>query len=104
MSKYTARHTEALFHSTTLFRSGQGRRQGAARRPPGAGWASRWSARRVRPLGAEAAARHEAPAGPQPRPVQPEAPAGELTLLPRSEEHTSELQSRSDLVCRLLRE
>src|SRR5206468_10584986 len=27
-----------------------------------------------------------------------------LLLLPRSEEHTSELQSRSDLVCRLLLE
>src|SRR2546428_4342508 len=27
-----------------------------------------------------------------------------LTRLPRSEEHTSELQSRSDLVCRLLLE
>src|SRR3712207_8475419 len=29
---------------------------------------------------------------------------GELTLLPRSEEHTSELQSRQYLVCRLLLE
>src|SRR5206468_5134927 len=29
---------------------------------------------------------------------------GRILLLPRSEEHTSELQSRSDLVCRLLLE
>src|SRR5206468_9556512 len=29
---------------------------------------------------------------------------GRVGLLPRSEEHTSELQSRSDLVCRLLLE
>src|SRR2546428_10356604 len=35
-----------------------------------------------------------------------EALAGQLGMLPgvRSEEHTSELQSRSDLVCRLLLE
>src|SRR2546421_7122761 len=31
-------------------------------------------------------------------------PAGKLVLGVRSEEHTSELQSRSDLVCRLLLE
>src|SRR5207253_9372126 len=30
--------------------------------------------------------------------------AGELVVLPRSEEHTSELQSRGHLVCRLLLE
>src|SRR6266576_6384468 len=32
------------------------------------------------------------------------APSSALPLLPRSEEHTSELQSRRDLVCRLLLE
>src|SRR2546421_8966753 len=45
-------------------------------------------------------------------PVQPQAPPVELVErrddaeaeIPRSEEHTSELQSRSDLVCRLLLE
>src|SRR5206468_10540416 len=31
-------------------------------------------------------------------------PAGPASAAPRSEEHTSELQSRSDLVCRLLLE
>src|SRR5206468_12563920 len=31
-------------------------------------------------------------------------PVGDYALLARSEEHTSELQSRSDLVCRLLLE
>src|SRR2546430_12402769 len=31
-------------------------------------------------------------------------PAGEMTLADRSEEHTSELQSQSNLVCRLLLE
>src|SRR5699024_11295450 len=40
------------------------------------------------------------PAGPQP----PALPAGAELLRRRSEEHTSELQSRFDLVCRLLLE
>src|SRR5206468_10866778 len=36
-------------------------------------------------------------------PIRCTAPScGEATAPPRSEEHTSELQSRSDLVCRLL--
>src|SRR5699024_11926129 len=34
--------------------------------------------------------------------VQPGVGVGDLALLDRSEEHTSELQSRFDLVCRLL--
>src|SRR5438034_3307359 len=39
------------------------------------------------------------PGTPRPAPRRPPAPRG-----PRSEEHTSELQSHSDLVCRLLLE
>src|SRR2546421_6403647 len=38
------------------------------------------------------------------RAVEPVHPRGEQLALGRSEEHTSELQSRSDLVCRLLLE
>src|SRR3982750_1345963 len=40
---------------------------------------------------------------PRPRAAAPEPPTQQETR-PRSEEHTSELQSRSDLVCRLLLE
>src|SRR5690349_23037792 len=36
--------------------------------------------------------------------VAPVVPTGQQLVLPRSEEHTSELQSRRDLVCRLLLE
>src|SRR5438132_4031456 len=39
-----------------------------------------------------------------PADVREIAAAGEVTPLSRSEEHTSELQSHSDLVCRLLLE
>src|SRR2546421_6838469 len=38
------------------------------------------------------------------RGVDPVTPVGSDGVNPRSEEHTSELQSRSDLVCRLLLE
>src|SRR5690349_22251577 len=64
-----------LFPYTTLFRSGAG-----DRRPPGRAGTSRGAAR---------------------RPGRRRAPCGRK---PRSEEHTSELQSRRDLVCRLLLE
>src|SRR2546430_7548922 len=63
-----------LFPYTTLFRS---RRQ-PTRRPRG----------------------HQAPAGH----CAPLASAGSAWLMERSEEHTSELQSQSNLVCRLLLE
>src|SRR5438105_11629464 len=68
--------TPTLFPYTTLFRSAgqRGPRGGAARTPSRAGRAG-------------------APRGGH-RPPRP----------PRSEEHTSELQSRVDLVCRLLLE
>src|SRR3712207_7273908 len=63
-----------LFPYTTLFRSRRARR---ARGPP-------WSGRR----------------GPR----RPRRPGGRRSAPPRSEEHTSELQSRQYLVCRLLLE
>src|SRR5207249_10336990 len=72
-----------LFPYTTLFRSPSDR--AAARR------ASRRSSRRRAP----ARPRTGAPAGTRIPPARPRA---------RSEEHTSELQSRFDLVCRLLLE
>src|SRR3712207_7712215 len=73
-----------LFPYTTLFRSRAGRcapRRGAG----GAGLAARRSGRR-------------------PRPAAARLTASSVRALFRSEEHTSELQSRQYLVCRLLLE
>src|SRR5688572_31604842 len=67
-----------LFPYTTLFRS-----------PSGAGWRRTWCWRRTR-------SRAASPPPPRPRWACPRPP--------RSEEHTSELQSQSNLVCRLLLE
>src|SRR5438874_8396854 len=72
-----------LFPYTTLFRSPAGR---TAARPPEADRAGRDRLLQVQPGGA----REQRP--------------GERRLEVRSEEHTSELQSRRDLVCRLLLE
>src|SRR5690606_41626821 len=78
--------------------------RGAAERPRDRGRArpaARPGARRDRPV----RARLRRAAGGRPRPVTP-APGEGRTLdegrAPRSEEHTSELQSRENLVCRLL--
>src|SRR2546428_5993089 len=77
-----------LFPYTTLFRS----RQSAAQ-------TARQSTAPHRPRHAPGWSRSTPPvARPVPTPVRLRAPT------PRSEEHTSELQSRSDLVCRLLLE
>src|SRR3712207_8074785 len=76
-----------LFPYTTLFRS----LGGGARRPV--------AARARLPAGAAAGARRRA------RRARPALPALELApARRRSEEHTSELQSRQYLVCRLLLE
>src|SRR3712207_7265555 len=75
-----------LFPYTTLFRS-PGRRREAARLPP----AGRL---RARPAGAATAG------AARPRPHR----RGDRLVAARSEEHTSELQSRQYLVCRLLLE
>src|SRR3712207_7850433 len=74
-----------LFPYTTLFRSHQ--RHGGRKR------------RRDRRA-------HFAPGGDprSPRPGGQVQPLGRIALPPRSEEHTSELQSRQYLVCRLLLE
>src|SRR5690349_22633175 len=77
-----------LFPYTTLFRS-QGTRRQLLRR------------RRVRFEGAADAAHRPRRAGG--KTTQPPGQAGR-DARPRSEEHTSELQSRRDLVCRLLLE
>src|SRR5690606_10709818 len=45
-----------------------------------------------------------APSAPSPKPPPPEQPPAPPPPPPRSEEHTSELQSRENLVCRLLLE
>src|SRR2546421_8716583 len=73
-----------LFPYTTLFRSAS-QLEGAARSHRG------WRADRGR--------QHRDRAG-----HADDARADRPRALPRSEEHTSELQSRSDLVCRLLLE
>src|SRR3712207_8089217 len=73
-----------LFPYTTLFRSHQG------------GTARRRAARRGGNLGR---GNQRLPLG-----LRPDRRDGELPLSPRSEEHTSELQSRQYLVCRLLLE
>src|SRR3712207_8231609 len=79
-----------LFPYTTLFRS----RQGQARQAPsGDGDA--------RPLGAGCWAHGASPPPPCHRAFRAE---GQPSLASRSEEHTSELQSRQYLVCRLLLE
>src|SRR2546430_13467207 len=84
-----------LFPYTTLFRSvslrrGRDHRGRAARRQPAA----------------RAGGRHQARAGRGQPPVERDrrAPRQAGVELPRSEEHTSELQSQSNLVCRLLLE
>src|SRR5206468_10455877 len=78
-----------LFPYTTLFRSRGSPR--STRRPVSGWWRWRWP-RSSSPT-TPAAGSWCAPGSPSPR-----------TRRARSEEHTSELQSRSDLVCRLLLE
>src|SRR5688572_31636867 len=84
-----------LFPYTTLFRS----------RPATEG-AHRWRAarqrRRRRPKGRAATAPARASRSATLRPATPSAAS--RSTPPRSEEHTSELQSQSNLVCRLLLE
>src|SRR5690349_24201693 len=84
-----------LFPYTTLFRSPLGQREGCIRRgrAPKLGWLSELlrQAGNRRQLG-------RPPIG------IPELPGEPERALVRSEEHTSELQSRRDLVCRLLLE
>src|SRR5207249_11479900 len=91
-----------LFPYTTLFRSErlQVHRGGAARPRPGL---QRVRARDRRGGGRGARDRERGPRACL-RPVFPERGGSRRTGRLRSEEHTSELQSRFDLVCRLLLE
>src|SRR5437667_6685134 len=75
-----------LFPYTTLFRSLPDR-------------AGRREQRRAQRL---PAARRRGPPSLRPRSRVPRRPRGPKRVLRRSEEHTSELQSHHDLVCRLL--
>src|SRR2546427_5864722 len=80
-----------LFPYTTLFRSGAegpGRRRGARHSDP---------RRRDLPAAGQGAALAAAPA-------RRGRPGGRTQAPARSEEHTSELQSQSNIVCRLLLE
>src|SRR3712207_7643983 len=74
-----------LFPYTTRFRSGSGSRGPP---PPPAGAATRWQ---------------DAAGAVASTPMTETSSAGDVAT-PRSEEHTSELQSRQYLVCRLLLE
>src|SRR5690625_7175053 len=82
------------------------RHPAAARaRPPGAALAApRRRPRAGPPAGHAAGADRGAGPAALARSVRPGAPLGALAYGPRSEEHTSELQSRGQLVCRLLLE
>src|SRR3712207_7276064 len=80
-----------LFPYTTLFRSGRGRDPGGPRRQPLPVHGLREDPGRRPPRRGEDG-------------VTAVVPAGAMPQAPRSEEHTSELQSRQYLVCRLLLE
>src|SRR3712207_8659256 len=84
-----------LFPYTTLFRSGRGSCLWGGWGPRDRPWHALWPRRsRIPP-----------PPGPRPaRATAPPGARGARALLRRSEEHTSELQSRQYLVCRLLLE
>src|SRR3712207_8793437 len=86
-----------LFPDTTLFRSGGG---GAATGSGGVGPGRRRPARRRSP----AAARRPSSASQRRGPDARKPTSSPCRVRSRSEEHTSELQSRQYLVCRLLLE
>src|SRR5690606_39495334 len=81
----------ALFPYTTLFRSGERRTAGRAR------WRWRRSPSAPRPPSLPSPSPRRAHRASRPR-------TAPRSRSPRSEEHTSELQSRENLVCRLLLE
>src|SRR3712207_8795166 len=90
-----------LFPYTTLFRSG-----GAARRMSGTPERAVTVAAMRQPgtdLASDAAARADRPSVAR-GPTYPRSPGAQRGGRRRSEEHTSELQSRQYLVCRLLLE
>src|SRR5690606_40417231 len=91
-------YTLSLHDALPIWRGPAGRRGAPGAAPPRAGAGARAAppAAVLRP-----AAAGPAPAGPM-RP--PTCGAGKGAPAPRSEEHTSELQSRENLVCRLLLE
>src|SRR5688572_33337100 len=79
-----------LFPYTTLFRSPEHDRCGRFRRPPRrcSAYRAAYSPKGISEPSRMNSLKHSVPGG----------------ALPRSEEHTSELQSQSNLVCRLLLE
>src|SRR5699024_11393555 len=92
-----------LFPSTTLFRSSRGGGRAVRLADPGGGQALWINHCAASPVAAGSRLSHRLG-----RPVRPDgnqrgAGLSRPALVgPRSEEHTSELQSRFDLVCRLL--
>src|SRR5437868_12931074 len=92
--------TSTPFPYTTLFRSGRSASYGLVR---GAAHVARDPHRRLQLVRAVGAARISAGEAPQRDLRRRGAERPELRPV-RSEEHTSELQSRFDLVCRLLLE
>src|SRR5699024_12179008 len=91
--------TSPLFPYTTLFRSAAG-----TGLPTGLGRPPTDGDRRPGGTAGRGAVHQRGPTQPQRRSGRPCHGAGALPARPRSEEHTSELQSRFDLVCRLLLE
>src|SRR3712207_8806497 len=86
-----------LFPYTTLFRSGKRRKRREDAPPPHFALAPRF------PAPATKTTHPRAPAPPPSTPGVAPVPLWQRAA-PRSEEHTSELQSRQYLVCRLLLE
>src|SRR5690606_41370701 len=89
----------ALFPYTTLFRSQASRGASRRRRPR--------ARRQAPPAGSDRGGSGRATAPAPMHPTRTQAPSQRSRSrdrVPRSEEHTSELQSRENLVCRLLLE
>src|SRR5260221_5346350 len=99
-----------LVHVLTAARKGLGTTPGPCRAGPGPARAGIGLCRIRRALARSLGARESGPARRgcsrgRPRPRTPSGPGpAPGPVPPRSEEHTSELQSHSDLVCRLLLE
>src|SRR5439155_22525797 len=89
--------TSALFPYTTLFRSGSG---GSSIATSGQRRVSAPSSSSIRTRRSSSRVSGRATR----RPANAPALGSALIVMPRSEEHTSELQSRGHLVCRLLLE
>src|SRR5690349_23071169 len=92
--QYADEQVEIIVHVIRINRMPRGERQYGARRVRG------WRGTRLHPRTAAAAQAADFPG----RSIEQEHVGHKVDVARRSEEHTSELQSRRDLVCRLLLE